>query len=163
MVPCIVYSVWRSIIDDKMCWALPATDAFLAEWVYMMTGLACIIANAIFFVNIFRILITKLRAPHANEPAHFRKAVKAIVILLPLFGLHWLLTLFRPQNGDCIWIFTYKYLTVSMDGLQGLVVAIACCYQNEEVIDVICMLCFETRPTRCHRLGNAKSVPLFPF
>ena len=58
-------------------------------------GLLCILANACFFVNIFRILVTKLRAPHANEPAHFRKAVRATVVLLPLFGLHWLLTLYR--------------------------------------------------------------------
>lgn len=128
-----------------MCWALPANDAYLAEWVYMTSGMACILANVIFFANIFRILITKLRAPHANEPEHFRKAVKAIVILLPLFGLHLLLALFRPQNGDCIWIFTYKYFTVSMDGLQGLMVAIACCYQNGEVIKCYLSLLFKRK------------------
>jgi len=32
----------------------------------------------------------------------FRKAVRATVVLLPLFGLHWLLTLYRPQSGKLL-------------------------------------------------------------
>ena len=64
---------------------------------------------------------------------HYRKAVTATVFLLPLFGLHWLLTLYRPQTGHCLWISFYKYLNVSLDGLQGLMVAIAFCYRNGEV------------------------------
>ena len=64
----------------------------------------------------------------------FRKAVHATVVLLPLFGLHWLLTLYRPQEGaHCIWKNVYKYMNVVLDGLQGLMVAIAFCYRNGEV------------------------------
>eukprot|EP00093_Oithona_nana_P000734 00734.XXX_908_2324_1 [CDS] Oithona nana genome sequencing. len=132
LIPCLLYGTLRMMYDNKMCWALPASDAYV-EWIYMAPGLACILANFVFFVNIFRILVTKLHAPHANEPAHFRKAVKATVVLLPLFGLHWLLTLYRPQTGHCLWISFYKYLNVSLDGLQGLMVAIAFCYRNAEV------------------------------
>ena len=62
-----------------------------------------------------------------------RKAVKATVILLPLFGLHWLLTLYRPSSGNCILLSIYKYLNITLDGLQGLMVAIAFCYRNAEV------------------------------
>ena len=134
MVPCLIYGILRLIndIDNKMCWAEPAYHAYV-EWIYMAPGLACILANVVFFIDIFRILVTKLRAPHANEPAHFRKAVKATVVLLPLFGLHWLLTLYRPQSGHCIWTSVYKYMNVTLDGLQGLMVAIAFCYRNAEV------------------------------
>ena len=35
-------------------------------------GLVCIVANLLFFINIFRILMTKLRAPQSNEPVHYR-------------------------------------------------------------------------------------------
>lgn len=59
--------------------------------------------------------------------------MKATVVLLPLFGLHWLLTLYRPQSGHCIWLTFYKYVNVALDGLQGLMVAIAFCYRNAEV------------------------------
>ena len=71
LIPCLLYGILRMIYDNKMCWALPASDSYV-EWIYMAPGLFCILANFLFFVNIFRILIIKLRAPHANEPAHFR-------------------------------------------------------------------------------------------
>ena len=71
LVPCVLYGVLRLIYDNEMCWALPAAESYI-EWIYMAPGLACILANFVFFINIFRILVTKLRAPHANEPAHFR-------------------------------------------------------------------------------------------
>ena len=65
---------------------------------------------------------------------HFRKAVHATVVLLPLFGLHWLLTLYRPQaDANCVGKTFYKYLNVILDGLQGLMVSIAFCYRNGEV------------------------------
>ena len=67
-------------------------------------------------------------------PLHHRKAVHATVVLLPLFGLHWLLTLYNPQRGaNCIWKTFYKYLNVVLDGLQGLMVSFAFCYRNGEV------------------------------
>ena len=60
------------------------------EWLTYLPGLLCIAGNIFFFLNIFRwiksahtnfgqlyttndrILLTKLRAPHANEPTNFR-------------------------------------------------------------------------------------------
>ena len=71
MIPCLIYAILRVFYDNSMCWAEPSSDAYV-EWIYMSLGLACIIANSFFFFNIFRILVTKLQAPHANEPAHFR-------------------------------------------------------------------------------------------
>ncbi len=109
-MPCLLYAAIRLYSDNELCWALPAENSEWAEWIYMAPGLLCILANFCFFVNIFRILVTKLQAPHANEPAHFRKAVRATVILLPLFGLHWLLTLYRPQqDAHCQWKAAYRY------------------------------------------------------
>eukprot|EP00095_Tigriopus_kingsejongensis_P004606 snap_masked-scaffold2114_size20529-processed-gene-0.1 protein:Tk04606 transcript:snap_masked-scaffold2114_size20529-processed-gene-0.1-mRNA-1 annotation:"calcitonin gene-related peptide type 1 receptor" len=134
MIPCIVYGILRVYVDNTLCWALPAESHEWVEWIYMIPGLLCIVANMFFFINIFRILVTKLQAPHANEPAHFRKAVHATVVLLPLFGLHWLLTLYRPQEGaHCHWQTFYKYLNICLDGLQGLMVSIAFCYRNGEI------------------------------
>ena len=71
LIPCLLYGILRMIYDNKMCWALPASDSYV-EWIYMAPGLVCILANFVFFINIFRILVIKLQAPHANEPAHFR-------------------------------------------------------------------------------------------
>jgi len=38
------------------------------------------------------------------------------------------------QLGDCIVTTVYKYFNVMLDGLQGLMVSIAFCYRNGEVI-----------------------------
>ncbi|GIY27118.1 uncharacterized protein CDAR_456651 [Caerostris darwini] len=74
--------------------------------------------NLVFLINIIRVLWTKLRATHANEPSQFRKAVRATLVLVPLFGLHFILVMYRPQNGDCFVLEGYSYFSYAMDGLQ---------------------------------------------
>ena len=67
----------------------------------------------------------------------FRKAVKATLILIPLLGLHWILTIYRPHPdgsaGSCHLTFIFNHLNVALDGCQGLAVALAFCYMNSEV------------------------------
>ena len=66
-----------------------------------------------------------------------RKAVRATIVLLPLFGLDWLLTVYRPSNSDgggCIWPILHRYLIVILSGARGLMVSIVFCYRNGEVI-----------------------------
>jgi hypothetical protein len=62
-----------------------------------------------------------------------RKAVKATLVLVPLFGLHFGITIYRPQSGICQWQELYVYLDILLDGLQGAVVALIFCYINGEV------------------------------
>ena len=62
-----------------------------------------------------------------------RKAVRATLVLVPLFGLHFILTIYRPQNQGCEWTELYHYFNALLDGLQGLLVAIIFCYANGEV------------------------------
>ncbi|GBN63311.1 hypothetical protein AVEN_189015-1 [Araneus ventricosus] len=48
----------------------------------------------------------------------FRKAVRATLVLVPLFGLHFFLVLYQPQSGQCATLEGYTFLSYSMDGLQ---------------------------------------------
>ena len=96
MVPTVVYASIRLYHGDTMCWAQPSHHGWV-EWIAYLPGLLCIAGNMFFFVNIFYILLTKLRAPHANEPTNFRKAVRACSVLVPLFGLQWLITFYRSE------------------------------------------------------------------
>ena len=62
-----------------------------------------------------------------------RKAVRATLVLVPLFGLHFVITIYRPKDNGCEWIESYHYVNALLDGLQGALVAIIFCYGNGEV------------------------------
>lgn len=60
--------------------------------------------NLVFLCNIVRVLLIKLRAgpTHLTEGRPSRtllQAFRATLLLLPLLGLHYLLTPFRPPKG----------------------------------------------------------------
>ena len=87
----------------------------------------------------------------------FRKAVRATIVLLPLFGLDWLLTVYRPSNsegGGCIWPILHRYLIVILSGARGLMVSIVFCYRNGEVI-------FVTFITFSEGLKNLSNLSIF--
>jgi hypothetical protein len=58
---------------------------------------------------------------------------RATILLIPLFGVQFLVTLVRPQTDDCVLEQVYYYIFYAMDGLQGALVALLYCYFNKEV------------------------------
>jgi hypothetical protein len=58
---------------------------------------------------------------------------RATILLMPLFGVQFLLTLVRPNTKDCTQEQAYYYIFYTMDGLQGTFVALFYCYLNKEV------------------------------
>jgi hypothetical protein len=58
---------------------------------------------------------------------------RATILLIPLFGVQFLLTLVRPNTQDCDLEQLYYYFFYTMDGLQGIFVALFYCYLNKEV------------------------------
>lgn len=67
------------------------------------------------------------------RPVCCRRAVRATLILVPLFGLHLMVTMYRPTRGSCTWMEAYYYADYLLDGLQGAMVALIFCYLNGEV------------------------------
>ncbi|XP_054720653.1 calcitonin gene-related peptide type 1 receptor-like [Uloborus diversus] len=132
--PVVTFALLRWHFADEQCWAVPVKPY---EWVTNSLNLLSLILNLAFLCNIIRVLVTKLRATHANEPSQFRKAVRATLVLVPLFGLHFFLVIYRPQGGECLVLEIYSFLSYTMDGLQGLLVSLIFCYLNGEVIDLI--------------------------
>jgi hypothetical protein len=58
---------------------------------------------------------------------------RATILLIPLFGVQFLVTLIRPQTDDCVLEQVYYYIFYAMDGLLGALVALLYCYLNKEV------------------------------
>lgn len=65
-----------------------------------------------------------------------RKAVRATLILIPLLGLHYILTPFRPE-AKSDWEGIYETIAAVCTSFQGLCVAMLFCFCNGEVITVI--------------------------
>lgn len=49
--------------------------------------------------HIVQVLITKLRSAHTLETRQYYKASKALLVLIPLFGITYLLVLTGPEQG----------------------------------------------------------------
>lgn len=49
--------------------------------------------------NIFQVLITKLRSANSAETQQYRKAAKALLVLIPLLGVTYILVIVGPTDG----------------------------------------------------------------
>lgn len=63
-----------------------------------------------------------------------RSTLRATLFLMPLFGFHMILTSNRGIAGDtCTAENTFYFVSFTMEGLQGVMVATFFCYLNTEV------------------------------
>ncbi|KAF7288061.1 hypothetical protein GWI33_000115 [Rhynchophorus ferrugineus] len=101
---------------------------------------ATIFLNLIFLINIVRVVVVKLRMGPANDgqgggggaSRSTLQALRATLLLVPLLGLNFLLTPFRPQGGH-MWENLYDLVSAITTSFQGLCVAILFCFCNGEV------------------------------
>lgn len=128
--PVGTFALFRWYFADEQCWAVPANPF---EWITNSPNLLSLLLNVFFLCNIIRVLVTKLRAAPNHEPSQFRKAVRATFVLVPLFGIHFFLVLYRPRSGGCSTIEGYTFVSYAMDGLQGFLVSLIFCYLNGEI------------------------------
>ncbi|XP_022241220.1 diuretic hormone receptor-like, partial [Limulus polyphemus] len=87
--------------------------------------------NLFFLVRIMWVLITKLRAATTTEQKQYRKAAKALLVLIPLLGVTYVLVIVTPTHRTARIIFTY--LQATLLSTQGLTVSILYCFLNGEV------------------------------
>ncbi|XP_075741108.1 calcitonin gene-related peptide type 1 receptor isoform X1 [Rhipicephalus microplus] len=134
LIPTIGYGVTRGLDREasRMCWV--EHDVW---YTYILSVPVCIsiLLSFAFLVNIVRVLVTKLRAVNSPDNESTRKAVRATVILLPLLGLHYVVTPFRPDKGSIF--LAYEIISALVTSLQGLCVALLFCFFNGEVLGVL--------------------------
>ncbi|KAL8620333.1 hypothetical protein ACOMHN_043853 [Nucella lapillus] len=103
-------------------WATPF--CFIIPWM-----------NFFFFLNIIRVLYTKLRASASDDSHRYRKLAKSTLVLIPLFGVYYIFFIvITNQNhrhaGLEVGLF---YVEMTLNSFQGMVVAILFCFTNGEV------------------------------
>ncbi|XP_026466788.1 calcitonin gene-related peptide type 1 receptor-like [Ctenocephalides felis] len=120
--------------DTEQCWmneSWYSTVLVVPVCLYM-------VLNLVLLCNIVRVLLVKLRAgPHhggsSGPSSTALQAFRATLLLVPLLGLHYLLTPFRPPPGHS-WERVYEMTSAITASFQGLCVATLFCFCNGEVM-----------------------------
>ncbi|KAG5677655.1 hypothetical protein PVAND_007394 [Polypedilum vanderplanki] len=101
------------------------------DWIFKGPACAVLIINLIFLTSIMWVLITKLRSANTAETRQYRKASKALLVLIPLFGLTYLIVLYIPNEGILRKVFDIA--RAFLLSTQGFFVALFYCFLNSEV------------------------------
>uniref|UniRef100_W5MT80 Parathyroid hormone/parathyroid hormone-related peptide receptor n=1 Tax=Lepisosteus oculatus TaxID=7918 RepID=W5MT80_LEPOC len=136
-VPAVFVTVWasgRATLADTECWDLSAGNL---KWIAQVPILAAIVVNFLLFLNIIRVLATKLRETNAGRcdtRQQYRKLLKSTLVLMPLFGVHYIVFMAMPYTevSGIPWQIQMHY-EMLFNSFQGFFVAIIYCFCNGEV------------------------------
>lgn len=128
IIPVIVWSIVMALLNDHNCWVYYNIDHI--QWALDAPRLCILIVNTALFLDILRVLLTKIRN---SENVNQLSTTKATLFLMPIFGTQFLLTAFRPNTTSCVAEEAYFYITYTLEALQGVIVAMLYCYFNKEV------------------------------
>uniref|UniRef100_A0A6M2DV96 Putative insect neuropeptide receptor subgroup b3 n=1 Tax=Xenopsylla cheopis TaxID=163159 RepID=A0A6M2DV96_XENCH len=130
VAPALIWSILMSANNGQHCWAVDdAEEGF--QWTNDATRLVMLIVNTLLMFHIVWVLITKVKSRTDGEKV--KRTARITLYMMPLFGLPFLLTMARPDTDSCTWEQIYFFVYYSIDGLQGLTVALLFCYFNKEV------------------------------
>ncbi|XP_078385284.1 parathyroid hormone/parathyroid hormone-related peptide receptor-like [Cetorhinus maximus] len=136
-VPAVVVSVWgsaRASLADTHCWDLSAGNL---KWIYQVPILSAIVLNFFLFINIVRVLASKLWETNAGKldpRQQYRKLLKSTLVLMPLFGVHYVIFMAMPYSdvSGILWQIQMHY-EMLFNSSQGFFVAFIYCFCNGEV------------------------------
>ncbi|XP_033026436.1 parathyroid hormone/parathyroid hormone-related peptide receptor-like [Lacerta agilis] len=136
-VPAVIVSVWASVrasLADTQCWDLSAGNM---KWIYQVPILAAVVVNFFLFLNIVRVLASKLWETNAGKldpRQQYRKLLKSTLVLMPLFGVHYVVFMAIPYTAvsSVLWQIQMHY-EMLFNSLQGFFVAFIYCFCNGEV------------------------------
>ncbi|XP_075922331.1 vasoactive intestinal polypeptide receptor 2-like isoform X2 [Petromyzon marinus] len=124
----------RLLLEDTGCW--DTNGSTLPWWIIKGPILLSILVNFSLFVSIIHMLLKKLRSPlvrGARSNHHYKRLAKSTLLLIPLFGVHYAVFAFFPDEAGELATRTRLYLELALGSFQGFVVALLYCFLNGEV------------------------------
>ncbi|KFP41605.1 Parathyroid hormone/parathyroid hormone-related peptide receptor, partial [Chlamydotis macqueenii] len=134
-LPAVFVSVWASVrasLADTQCWDLSAGNM---KWIYQVPILAAIVVNFFLFLNIVRVLASKLWEKNTGKlDPRQQKLLKSTLVLMPLFGVHYVVFMAVPYTevSGVLWQIQMHY-EMLFNSSQGFFVAFIYCFCNGEV------------------------------
>lgn len=130
--PTVFITAWtitRIYFANDGCWDIIESPYW---WIIKTPILISILVNFILFICIIRILVQKLHSPDVgrNENSQYSRLAKSTLLLIPLFGIHYSIFAFLPDNVNVKVKLVFDLIVGSF---QGFVVAILYCFLNGEV------------------------------
>nr|KAF6476848.1 vasoactive intestinal peptide receptor 1 [Rousettus aegyptiacus] len=125
----VIWTISRIHFEDYGCWN---NINSLLWWILKVPILTSILVNFILFIRIIRILVQKLRPPDVrkSDSSSYSRLTKSTLLLIPLFGVHYAVFAFFPDNFNAEVKMIFELVVGSF---QGSVVAILYCFLNGEV------------------------------
>ncbi|XP_051879365.1 corticotropin-releasing factor receptor 2 isoform X2 [Pristis pectinata] len=133
-IPCPIIVAWvigKLYYENEECW-FGEVAGHRMDYIVQGPVVLVLLVNFIFLFNIVRILMTKLRASTTSETMQYRKAVKAILVLLPLLGITYILFFIDPGKDDISYV-AFLYFNSFLQSFQGFFVSVFYCFLNGEV------------------------------
>ncbi|PVD30647.1 hypothetical protein C0Q70_09920 [Pomacea canaliculata] len=129
----VPWVVLRATVEDTYCWNTHPTIAIF--WIIKGPLLLAVAVNFVFFVNIVRVLFTKLvkTAPPKARRFRYRRMAKSTLVLIPLFGVHYIVFLGLPERISLNAELVKLYYEMFFNSFQGFFVASLFCFMNGEV------------------------------
>ncbi|XP_054622537.1 pituitary adenylate cyclase-activating polypeptide type I receptor-like isoform X6 [Dunckerocampus dactyliophorus] len=127
----ILWVLTRFFYDNRGCW--DDTDHVGIWWIIKGPITASLLLNIVIFVNVIRILVQKLKSSAMSgnsDTGHFVRLAKSTLFLIPLFGMHYTVFAFLPENTG---VAARLYIELGLGSFQGFVVALLYCFMNGDV------------------------------
>ncbi|CAH1129414.1 unnamed protein product [Ceutorhynchus assimilis] len=121
-------------MDTDLCWL---HEKAFGSWFISIPIAATLTLSMIFLINILRVILTIMHPNSPNPaPVGIRRAVRAALILTPLFGLQFILIPVRPDTENPMY-YAYVYTSVIIIPYQGFCCAVLFCFANHDVHQAI--------------------------
>ncbi|XP_042305458.1 glucagon-like peptide 2 receptor [Sceloporus undulatus] len=185
-VPVLFVASWGIIkyqLEHEGCWATHQNMAFW--WIIRGPILFSIVVNFCIFLNILKLLLSKLKAQQMNFRDYKFRLARSTLVLIPLLGIHEIVFSFiidEQIEGFSRHIRTFVQLTIG--SFHGFLVALLYCFSNGEVkaelhkqwsrfllaYPFVCMPCFLGKnikqlgryPKKSHLSKNGFSLEMTP-
>ena len=136
--------------DNVWCWQTESNYNLILKIPHSLLLIANI-GSAIFII---KVLYSKMRRRSLTKEKilKYRRLAKSILILIPIFGLHFILFAWLPYAStiNLILEITTVYAETFFNAFQGLVVSIVCCFMHREVrIECLLYVCEKLRKIQC--------------